>query len=287
MMSRLPLRRLTSILFTHTPQPHLHRSQISLRFLVEPAQVRASSQTSSTLPHHSEKFLPRAHPSYHIPHRQSPRWRYANQTSAKSSPSLENRTLTSESRGAARLLISYHDLERALERRGLNTVRVLIVGAGLTAIIVGLSWPSIKQWGAVEGAEVAAASLEHEQLQNKASAMVHEVLKDPKTAEQVEQMLKTAVVNLFQDQEFTDHAVVWTTRVLQDALTWESLQAQGVEYLKGVFRDEESQQAATESLAVAVENVVKDQELQDHIASVSFRGYNFCHFLMLFGLSCY
>lgn len=169
-----------------------------------------------------------------------------------------------------RLLLSYHDLERALERRGLKGARVLLAVAAATAIGLGLAWPRIKQWGAVEGAEVAAASLEHEQLQAKAVAMLHDVLTDPGTGTQVERVLKLAVQNLFKDVEFTDWAVDWTAQVFSDALLRDNVVQRGTEYVGVVLAHEDSMTSAEQFLSDAVKRLVADEAVQDTVASVSY-----------------
>lgn len=156
------------------------------------------------------------------------------------------RNMTSESRG--RILLSLHDLELALERRGLNAARVLIGGGAVIAAVLGLMWPQIKEWGAVEGAEVAAASLQQEELQRHARALVTELLADPRTGAQVELLLKDAVVGLFKDEEFTQEAVRWTAQVLSDALTWDDIREQGKTYLKSVFQDPGVQETAANGI---------------------------------------
>lgn len=181
-------------------------------------------------------------------------------------PAFWTRTAT-ESR--ARLFITYHDLERALERRGVKNVRTVLLAGGLLAVSVGLAWPSIKQWGAVEGAEVAAATLEHEQLQAKALRMVQEVLTDASTQEQVEKLLKGAVVNLLHDEQFTDYAVDWTARVLSDALLRDALMQYGTEYVGNVLAHDDSVVSVQQLLTEAVTRVVADETIQDNVASVS------------------
>lgn len=202
-------------------------------------------------------------------HRQSSKWRIPNATPSASRSADASTDRIPESRGA-RLLISYHDLERALQKRGLNTVRVILIGGAATLLAVGLAWPRIKQWGAVEGAEVAAATLETEHLQSKASAMLHEVLADAKTGVQVEGLLKGAVIGLFEDEEFTERAVEWTGKVLGEALKWEEVRHQGTAYITSVFEDPESKQSAREYLSAAIGDVVADEKVQDNVAQVGF-----------------
>lgn len=206
-------------------------------------------------------------------HRQSSKWR-SSPSAGSFTPSHEPRTSpapaspSAESR-SARLLLSYHDLERALERRGLNTARVLLLGASAVGVGVFLAWPRIKQWGAVEGAEVAAASLETEQLQERAVVMLHEVLADERTGRQVESLLKDAVTGLFRDEDFTGRAVEWSAKVMAEALTWEEVRQQGTDYLKSVFDDHASQKSAELYLTGAIQNVVADEGVQDTVAQVS------------------
>lgn len=220
-------------------------------------------------------------------HKQSNRWQSPRTTPANShyhiidepiafavrSPSgrysSTARNLASDARG--RLLISYHDLERALERRGLKNVKALMVAVGAAIVGLGLAWPKIKQWGAVEGAEMAAASLEQEQLQAKAVAMVQEVLTDNRTAQQVENVLKGAVGNLFNDEEFTQWAVDWTSEVFAQALLRENVIRTGTEYVATVLRDDDSVQTAEDFLGEAVKRLVADQTVQDQVASVSLK----------------
>lgn len=129
----------------------------------------------------------------------------------------------------------------------------------------------------MEGAEVAAATLEKEQLQAKASAMLHEVLADPKTGVQVEALLKGATIALFRDEEFTEQAVEWTAKVLADALKWEEVRQQGSAYITSVFEDPESKRSAYEYLSAAISDVVADEKVQDTVGKVAF----FLHFVLI------
>lgn len=169
-------------------------------------------------------------------------------------------------------MLSYHDLERALERRGLKSGRALLVGVAATGLAVALAWPRIKQWGAAEGAEVAAASLEQQQLQERFSVMVHEVLADPRTGEQVEQLLKAAVLALFEDEYFNDKAVEWTAKVLSEALLWDSVRDRGAEYVQSVLADDESKESAYNYLSEAVSTIVADSQIQDAVATGIWSG---------------
>lgn len=121
----------------------------------------------------------------------------------------------------------------------------------------------------MEGAEVAAATLEKEQLQAKASAMLHEVLADPKTGVQVEALLKGATIALFRDEQFTERAVEWAAKVLADALKWEEVKQQGSAYVTSVFEDPESKRSAFEYLSAAINEVVADERVQDNVGKVS------------------
>lgn len=139
-------------------------------------------------------------------------------------------------------------------------------------LTLGLAWPRIKRWGAVEGAEVAAASLEQQQLQEKASAMVHEVLSDPKTGQRVEGLLKDSIKSLFADEEFTAQAVEWSARVLAEALTWENVQQKGVDYVIAVLDNDVSKETVRQYLAEAISNVVQDEKTQDDVATGIWSG---------------
>lgn len=260
------------------------------RLLSQPSSASAA-RTGVPRPSWAESL-----PARPTVHRQNPRWRppppptpshvgVARQPGrttdrmehlTQSIPSMTTRTASSDSR--TRLFISYHDLERALERRGLKSIRVILAAAAALAASVGIMWPRIKQWGAVEGAEVAAASLEHEQLQMKAVGVLNDVLTDPKTASQVEMLLKNAIVNLFRDDEFTQWAVDWTSKVLVDAMQQQVLVEGGSEYVKTVLAEEQSVKSAKEFFVDAFQGVAADEDLQDRVASVSC----FCRVSTLF-----
>lgn len=167
-------------------------------------------------------------------------------------------------------MISYHDLEQALERRGLRSVRVVLAAVFGLAAAIGLAWPKIKQWGAVEGAEVAAASLEDEQLQAKINGMVQNVLNDEATLQHVESLLKKAVTNLLHDEEFTATSVEWTGEVLYNAILQDALIERGTEYVAEVFGRDDSVSAAESLMADAVKRTVSDEVVQDSVASVSY-----------------
>lgn len=167
-------------------------------------------------------------------------------------------------------MISYHDLEKALEKRGLRSVRVVLSAiVGLAAMGV-LAWPKIKQWGAVEGAEVAAASLEDEQLQSKFNEMVKNVLNDEETLKQAETLLKNAVSNLLKDEGFTATAIDWTADVLYAAILRDELIERGTEYVAEVFDRDESVASAEQFLSDAVTRIANDESVQDSVASVSY-----------------
>lgn len=168
-----------------------------------------------------------------------------------------------------RLLISYHDLEEALERRGVRGVRFVLAFICAVAAGIGVAWPRIKQWGAVEGAEVAAASLEDEQLQAKISGMVRDVLQDADTVKHVEQLLKVAIANILRDPEMTATATEWTADVLYEAVMKEALVKRGTQYVSAVLNEQESVDAAESFLADSVKAMVKDEKVQDSVASVS------------------
>lgn len=202
------------------------------------------------------------------PHRQSPRWpptppwnqRQTHQPRTAATPPPPPGT------PAQRLQLSYHDLERALERRGLNTVRVLLLSSLAAAAGFGLAWPRIKRWGAVEGAEVAAASLETERLQQRALGMVREVLTDERTGRQVERVIKEAAVGVLRDNEFKASAVEWCAAVLAEALRWEEVRDEGERYLGAVV--EGGRERVEEVLAEVVANVARDENVQDKVAKV-------------------
>lgn len=179
-------------------------------------------------------------------------------------------------------MISYHDLEQALERRGLRSVRVVLTAVLGLAAAIGLAWPRIKQWGAVEGAEVAAASLEDEQLQAKINGMVQNVLNDEATLHHVESLLKKAVTNLLHDEEFTATSVEWTGEVLYNAILKDALIERGTEYVAEVFGRDDSVSAAESLMADAVKRTVSDELVQDSVASVSC----FCYFYIYFFQTC-
>lgn len=240
---------------------------LSSRLLQLRGLSQAAQQTSQRNPIAALSDYHAALRRSQIAHRQSTKWRTPS-TSAKPSTKPNTPPVT-ESR-SARLIVSYHDLERALQARGLNTARVFFMSAAAVAIAVGFSWPKIKKWGAVEGAEVAAASLEREELQMKASAMLQEVLKDPKTAEQVEGMLRGVVTNMLEDKEFYDRMVTWTAAVFKDMLTWDEVRAAGTAYVTSVLEDPQSKKSAEEYLAQSVQKVAADEVVQDSVASVSF-----------------
>lgn len=160
-----------------------------------------------------------------------------------------------------------------MERRGFDTARVLIGGGILAVAGLALSWPRIKRWGAAEGAEVAAASLQQQQLQMQAAVMVRELLQDQETGVHVQDLMKQAVFGLLEDKEFYDRIVVWTMEVLTEALTWDSLQKEGTGYLKAVFEDESSKESARAYLSDAVKSVVEDEKMQDTVANGLWSGF--------------
>lgn len=121
----------------------------------------------------------------------------------------------------------------------------------------------------MEGAEVAAASLEQEQLQAKVVTMVQEVLTDDRTARQVETLLKGAVGNLFNDEEFTQWAIDWTSEVFAEALLRKNVVETGTAYVGTVLNDDSSVQTAEVFLGEAVKRLVADQVVQDQVAAVS------------------
>ena len=229
-----------------------------------------------TLSHQSQAV--RTTPSPHLYHRQNPRWRPRAAATSSTNSSRATSETTSSSNASLysdprnRLLLSYHDLERALEKRGLKSVRALLAGIGITSIAVALAWPRIKQWGAAEGAEVAAASLEQQQLQERFSNMVHEVLADPRTGEQVEQLLKAAVISLFQDEYFNAKAVEWTAKVFGEALMWDSVREKGTDYVQSVLADDSSKESAYSYLSQAISDVVADTDIQDAVATSIWSG---------------
>lgn len=235
--------------------------------MLRQAAARLRPRTLTQLAGHSPT---QTVPSGHRIHRQSARWRLP--TPPPPTPSTNKappRQSSSDPR--SRLLLSYHDLERALERRGLNTFRVLLATSAAGLVAATLAWPRIKQWGAVEGAEVAAASLETERLQETAGAMVVEVLADEKTAKQVEMLLGRAVVALFEDKKFTGRAVEWAGAVLAEAVLREEVVTEGARYVQTVFAREDSKESIEAYLAEAVANVAANETVQDTVAQV-------CHF---------
>lgn len=282
-MSRLTLitYRLASRLRS-TPQ------SLPSRLFAQQAAVRTARATPSQAWFERVARAPSAH-------RQSSRWRplgaaasnahaahmphaEAEATGEAAASGASSSSSSSSSDARMRLLISYHDLERALERRGVNKARAALAAFAGLVVAVGLMWPRIKQWGAVEGAEVAAASLEHEQLQTKAMAMVREVLTDPRTALQVEALLNVAVTNLLNDAEFTEWAVDWTARVLSDALMRDALVQYGTQYVVNVLSHDDCLQDVQRFLSNAVNRAVDDETLQDKVASVSFQMRDFSPF---------
>eukprot|EP00177_Eucheuma_denticulatum_P001129 GFKZ01002044.1.p1 GENE.GFKZ01002044.1~~GFKZ01002044.1.p1 ORF type:complete len:259 (-),score=38.54 GFKZ01002044.1:72-848(-) len=201
-------------------------------------------------------------------HRQSSKWRHPTPINPPIPPPIAPPYATQESR-SARLLLSYHDLERALASRGLNTARLVLLFSTITAVGTVLAWPRIKKWGAVEGAEVAAASLEREELLMKANAMVHEVLSDSETEKRVERVLKVAAGRLMEDEQFMQFAVQWTAKVLTEALQGDKIREQGGKYVAGVLEDGETRKSAEVYLADAIQKVVRDEHVQDMVGRVS------------------
>lgn len=267
-------------LFSSTSARHVRH--VLVRFLSQPP-------AAAKLPY-SKPSLHQYH-QHHIPspraHRQSSRWRPPSPSSSSShqqqanilsshpsytTPTNEHQRQQQDSSTRQRLLISYHDLEHALERRGLRSVRAVLTAALILSGAIGLAWPRIKQWGAEEGAEVAAASLEHEQLQTKFSSMVHDVLNDPETVSTVETLLKNAVTELFKDEEFTDFATEWTAYVMQQALMTDAVIDKGTEYVSDVFAKDDSVVSAKEFLTDAVTRLVADEVVQDTVSSNFWSG---------------
>lgn len=266
----------------HRPSAKIpHNSLLSRRWPLplHPFPPRLSAAPIPSAPAHARAMPPRPRPLSRLltqaatppPHRQSPSWRappvwnlrHAHQPRTAAAPSRTPRDTPSQ-----RLLLSYHDLERALERRGLNTARVLLLSAMAAAAGFGLAWPRIKKWGAVEGAEVAVASLETERLQQRAVGMVRDVLADRRTGKQVERLLKEAVVGLFGDEEFMARSVEWTASVLVEALSKEEVLSSGERYLENVVK--ERRESVEEVLTQVVANVAANEAVQDTVAQVRY-----------------
>ena len=170
---------------------------------------------------------------------------------------------------AGGILLSYQDLERALEKRGLNAVRVLFGAAAAFTVALGLMWPRIKKWGAVEGAEVAAASLQQEELKLHAAALVNALLSEPGTAKQMEKLLKDAVLGLFQDDQVKTRATEWTSALLADAVLYPAVIQRGTDYVQKVLSDESSREAGHEYVSQAAQRAAYDAEVQNAASQVS------------------
>ncbi len=170
------------------------------------------------------------------------------------------------------MFLSYHDLELALERRGLNAVRVLLTAAGALVVGIGLMWPRIKRWGAAEGAEVAAASLQQEELKMHATALVNALIAEPKTTRQVESMLKTALLALLEDEEIKREATKWTSDVFAEAMMWPGVLAKGTEYVESVLKDPKSIDYAYDYFSTAAQLTANDEKVQDAVSQVSCHG---------------
>lgn len=169
------------------------------------------------------------------------------------------------------MLLSYADLERALERRGLTAVRFLLGLAGGLTVFLGLMWPRIKRWGGAQGAEVAAASLQQEELKSHAAALVNALLADPRTTQQVETMLKQALVGILADPDVKLQASRWAADVMEEAMMWPGVVRKGTEYVETVLADEQSVENAYGYFAKAAEMTVRDDKVLDAASSVSCR----------------
>lgn len=158
--------------------------------------------------------------------------------------------------------ISYTDLERALERRGLTFLRVAIAGfAGLGCISV-LMWPRIKRWGAAEGAEVAAASLQQEELKAHAAALVSALIADPSTAAHAEAVLKGVLTEVLADPELKGALTAYMADVMSEALMWPKVLEQGNTYVDTVLSDEASIAAATQYFSEAAQRTADDEAVR-------------------------
>ncbi|CAN8069847.1 unnamed protein product [Agarophyton chilense] len=254
---------------------------------MQAAQLRVWRRALSTGAAH---FSPRATtggiPLPHgvgLPHRQSLAWRPLSRTemgaarsarSARAARAGAERTNMGEMGGEirGRLLLSYHDLERALERRGLNRVRVAIGGGLAVVVLMAVCWPRIKRWGAAEGAEVAAASLQEQQVQAQAGHTLRAVLQDPGTGEEVRMVLRSAVLDLLEDEEVTTRATRWAARVLSDAVMTDEMREVGERYVGAVLSADDSREMARMYVGDAVSAVAGSEVIQDVVASSIWAG---------------
>lgn len=175
------------------------------------------------------------------------------------------------------MFLSYHDLELALERRGLSVLRFLLGVAGTVAVGVGLMWPRIKRWGAAEGAEVAAASLQQQELKEHATALVNALIAEPKTTKNVEEVMKGVMRSVLQDEEMKHELTKYFAQVMSEAMMWPGVIAKGNEYVQSVLANEESIENARTYVTTVAQQTANDDTVLNAVSNVS------CHIFTIPG----
>lgn len=167
------------------------------------------------------------------------------------------------------MFLSYHDLELALERRGLSVLRFFLGIASTLAIGIGLMWPRIKRWGAAEGAEVAAASLQQDELKEHATALVNALIAEPQTTRNVEEVMKGVMKSLFNDKELKEEMTKYFAEVMSEAMMWPGVIEKGNSYVETVLADEKSIENAHMYFSTAAQRTVNDDSVLNAVTNVS------------------
>ena len=139
---------------------------------------------------------------------------------------------------------------------------LLGIGAAIAAG-TAFMWPRIKRWGAAEGAEVAAQSLQADELKVHAAALIHALINEPSTTKNVEEAMKAAMSSLMKDPELKEELTQYMADVMADAMLWPKVLAKGNEYVDNVLNNEESIENATKYFSAAAQRTVADTEVQD------------------------
>lgn len=159
--------------------------------------------------------------------------------------------------------LTYHDLERALERRGLSVLRFLMGMGAVLATGTALMWPRIKRWGAAEGAEVAAQSLQADELKVHAAALINALINEPSTMRNLEDALKSSVTNLLDDAELKHALTSYMADVMAEAILWPKVLERGNMFVGNMMENEESIENAKVYFSKAAQRAVADTDVQD------------------------
>lgn len=157
--------------------------------------------------------------------------------------------------------LTYHDLEHALERRGLSMLRFILGVAGTFLCGTALMWPRIKRWGAAEGTEIALTSLQAEELKEHASSLVNTLITEEETGKNVQVALKAAVQNLMRDEELKLQMTQYMAQVMIDAMSWDNVLSSGNNYVENVLKDEASINSAHKYFSTAAQRTAEDHDV--------------------------